>query len=374
MSNKNKLLLVAIATASTFALSACGGGGDGGGSSSPTSPSTPTGPTTPAAPQDVVPNDPYTGKTASGTLTTDISGMVVSGPTSGATVTAYLLNPDGSNGAQIGQATTDTGGNYAMTLTQKPSGMIRLVATGGTFVSEADHSTQRSASLELVAPYVTTSLNRLVITPLTHVASQRIAYMASKQGSTLANAYTTASSAVLELVTGKDLIASADRTHGGVDYLSIVPGSAQDTLNAYADGLTAIEYYGVDFDLPSQVVVRLLAQSSLTNTPSYNGADGQPINVGAWVGGNFDEAQARLLSTLGPGSAGGTYPSDNMSAIVRLIYAVPACSSGDHTAYYQRFPLVGGTDYLDLAACSLATSTWNGIKAKVATNKRNTPI
>ncbi len=117
MSTKNNLLLVAIAAASTFALSACGGGGDG--SSSPTTPSTPTGPTVPAAPQEVVPNDPYTGKTAAGTLTTDISGMVVSGPTSGASVTAYLLNPDGSNGAQIGQATTDAAGNYSMTLTEK---------------------------------------------------------------------------------------------------------------------------------------------------------------------------------------------------------------------------------------------------------------
>ncbi len=249
--------------------------------------------------------------------------------------------------------------------------MIRLVATGGTFVSEADSSTQRNVVLELVAPFVTTSLNRFVITPLTYVASQRISYMASKQGSTLANAYTTASSAVLQLVTGNDAIAAADRTHGGVDYLAIVPGSAQDTLNAYADGLTAIEYYGVDMDLPSHVVVRLLAQSSLTNSPSYTGADGQPINVGIWVGGNFDESQSRLLSTLSAGTAGGIYPSDNMSSIVRLMYGVPACSSGDHSAYYQRFPLVGSTDVLDLAACTLATNTWNAIKAKVATNKRN---
>lgn len=370
MSIKNNLLLVAIAGASAVALSACGGGGDGSSSSAAT-PSSPTGPATSPTPQEIVPNDPYTGKTATGTLTTDISGMVVSGPTSGAIVTAYLLNPDGSNGAQIGQATTDAGGNYTMTLTQKPTGMIRLLATGGSYVSEADNSTQQNSALELVAPYVTTSLNRFVITPLTYVASQRISYMASKQGSTLANAYTTASSAVLELVTGKDVIAAADRTHGGVDYLSIVPGSAQDTLNAYADGLTAIEYYGVDFDLPSHVVVRLLAQSSLTNSASYTGADGQPINVGTWTGGTFDEAQVRLLSALGPGSAGGTYPYDNMNSIVRLMYAVPACTSGDHSAYYQRFPLVGSTDILDVPACALVANSWSNIKAKVATNKRS---
>jgi len=242
------------------------------------------------------------------------------------------------------------------------------VATGGTFTSEADASTQANESLELVAPYVTTSLSSFVITPLTHAASTQLTYLAGKQGKTLASAYTTASSAVLQLVTGTDSIAAANHAHGGVDYLSIVPGSAQDTFNAYGDALTAIEYYAVAHDLPSRIATRILALSSVTGTPSANDGNGQAINVGKWVGSSFDATQAFTVAQMTPSGL----PSTDMLAIVLAMNATAACTSGDHTGFYKRFPLAAGqTDYLDTTGCAAYTSNLHAITTKISTNNRS---
>lgn len=354
--NMSTVVKLIAAASFAIAMAACGGGGGGdddGGNSNP--PPTPT-----------TANDPYTGQPAAGTPTNQISGSVVSGPTNGATVTAYVLNPDGSNGNAIGTAITDTSGAFSMSLTENPRGMIRLVATGGTFTSEADGSTQKNTSLELVAPYVTSTLTNFVVTPVTHIASQRITYLA-KGGKSLAEAYTTASSAVLQLMSGVNVIASTDRARGGINYLSIAPGSAQDALNTYADVLTAIEYYGVRHDLPSHVSVRVLSESSITGTPSQVGADGQPIIVGAWVGGTFNETQPVTVDQLSTGQ-----PANDILSLVMTMNAVKACESGDHSGYYQRYPLAPGqSDFLDPTACTAFTNNMNAIKAKVATNQRS---
>lgn len=353
---------VMAAISMTAFLAACGGGGGG---SSPASGNTGTStPTVPTA-QNAV--DPYTGQPATGTATQQISGSVVSGPTSGATVTAYVLNADGSNGSAIGATTTDASGAFSMSLTQAPTGMLRLVATGGTFTSEADSSTQKNVSLELVAPFVTSNLNTFVITPLTHYASQRISYLAN-QGKSLTEAYTTASSSALQIVNGLDVIASANRTHGGVDYLSIVPGSSQDTLNAYSDALTALEYYGVKYDLPSHTTLRVLVDTSVAGVDGVTDQSGQAVNVGQWSNGTFDETLPLTVASM----TGNISVVDGVTGIVQQMNAAAACTSGDHTGYYARFPLASGqTDYLDTATCATYTANMNAITAKVSTNNRS---
>ena len=353
--NTAKLVLAASLAA---LLAACGGGGGD---------STSVQAAAPVVPQVKLPTDPYTGKDAAGTPTAGITGSVINAATAGATVTAYLLNPDGSNGASLGTATTDANGAFSLTLSQMPTAMIRLVATGGTFTSEGDASVQKNDSLELVAPYVTTALSNFVLTPLTNAASQNLKYLAGTQGKALTEAYTTASSAVLQLVTGNNVIAGNNRAHGGVDYLAIVPGSAQDSLNAYGDAVTAIEYYGVDHDLPSRVVVRALAQSNAAGKLSTTTPDGQAINVGKWVGTAFDETAVFTLAQVSGG-----YPATDLQSIVQAMNAAKACASGDHSGYYQRYPLpTGQTDYLDAVACTTYTNKINTIKAKTATNNRN---
>ncbi|WP_342234335.1 hypothetical protein [Ralstonia sp. OTU4908] len=362
--------LIAVASFALF-LAACGGGGDGGSTASNGGSTGGTGgtggTTTPAG----TPIDPYTGQAATGTPTASVSGSVVNGPTAGATVTAYVVNSDGTNGTQLGATTTDASGAFSMTLSQAPAGMVRFVATGGTFTSEADSSQQKNVALQLVAPYVTTSLSNFVITPVTHLASTQIAYLASTGGKSLATAYTTASSAVLQLLTGNNVIASANRTHGGVDYLSIVPGTAQDTNHTYADTLTGVEYYGVAHDLPSHVALRVLMLSSVTGRPSVNDSNGQAINVGTWTGSTFDESQPYTLAQLSS-TVGGGLPANDVLALVQTMNAVTACTTGDHASYYLRYPLAQGqSDYLDTAACGAYTNNLNAVKSKVATNNRS---
>lgn len=357
---KTKFALSIVSAAALLTLAACGGGGDG--SSGATGGGVITPPTTaPTA------NDPYTGKPASGAMTNQITGSVVKGPTNGATVTAYVLNADGSNGNAIGSAITDASGAFSMGLTQAPAGMIRLVATGGTFTSEGDSSTQKLDTLELVSPYVTTTLTNFVITPVSDTASKRITYLVSKEGKSLADAYTTASSAVLQLFSGNNVIASDDRTRGGISYLSIVPGSAQDTLHTYQDVLTAIEYYGLRHDLPSRVTVRLLSTSSITGIPSQLDANGQPITVGGWVGSTFNETQPVTLADISLAQ-----PANDVLSLVMAMNAVTACDSGDHAPFYKRYPLAQGqADYLDAAACNGYKNIVDAVKAKIATNNRS---
>ncbi|MCK4118386.1 hypothetical protein ACI2UK_13785 [Ralstonia nicotianae] len=359
MTSKLSSLTFSLTTA--FAMAACGGGGD---ANSTTASSTGSTGTTSAA---QVPLDPYTGAQATGTPTASVSGSVVNGPTAGATVTAYMVNANGSNGTPLGSTTTDASGAFSMTLDQPPTGMVRFVATGGAFTSEADNSQQKNVALQLVAPYVTTSLSNFVITPVTHLASTQLTYLASTGGKSLTAAYTAASSAALQLLTGNNVIASANRSHGGVDFLGIAPGSAQDTLNTYADALTAIEYYAVQHDLPSHVAVRVLYQSSVTGVPQQVGADGQAINVGAWVGSTFDESQPVTVAQMS-----NAQPANDVLAIVLAMNAIQACTSGNHSGFYQRYPLSAGqADYLDSTGCAAYAANMNAVKTKITTNNRN---
>lgn len=363
---------VLVAASMMAFLAACGGGGGGGnsstsgsGTSSGTDTSTGNG-STGTGSTTVNATDPYTQQPATGTATQQVTGTVTSGLTPGATVTAYALNTDGTNGNALGSAVTDANGAFSMTLTQAPSGMVRFVATGGTFASEADSSTQKNTTLELVTPYVTSTLSNFVITPLTYYASQRISYLVST-GQTLLTAYATASSAALQLVTGNEAIASSNRTHGGVDYLAIQPGSSQDTLNAYSDALTAIEYYGVKFDLPSHTVVRILVTTALPGMNGVNDKNGQAVNVGQWSNGIFDESLPLTVATM----TGGFSVQDGIAGITQQMNAVQACTSGDHSTYYQKFPLASGqSDYLDTATCATYSNNMAAIKAKITTNNR----
>jgi hypothetical protein len=362
-----RLALSTTAFAAILALAACGGGGDGTTTSSSTGGgTTSSGGSGDTGTQQVNNNpiDPYTGAPAAGTLTTQISGEVVSGPTTGATVTAYVLNSDGSNGNAIGSAVTDANGDYAMTLRQQPTGMIRLVATDGTFTSEADNSTQKNVSMELVAPYVTTTLDSFVITPLTHYASQRIRYLIT-QGNTLAQAYTTASSAALSVLTQADAI-DGGVSHAGVDYLSIVPGSSQDTLNAYSDALKALEYFDVEFDLPSHTGLRILIATTLAGKDGVTDQNGNLVDVGAWANGVWTDDTPPTVTTM----TGGTSVQDDVYNIVVWMNEAQACASGSTAALYARFP--GLTTIFPTLSCTTVESNINAIKNLIPSNNRTT--
>jgi hypothetical protein len=350
-------------------LAACGGGGSGN-TGTPTSPGT-SGSTAANAP---VALDPYTNQAAPGTPNTSVTGEVFnSGPTAGAVITAYLMNADGTNGMVIGSTTTGAGGAFSLTLTQAPSASanyVRLVATGGTFTSTADGTTQTNGVLELVTPYITTAFNNFIITPLTYLASQRLINAVPSNG-TLEKAYTAGASMVVSLIGDPDNILPNNTTHAGVDYLALVPGSPADTFNAYADALNAIEVYGVDFDLPSAAVEHVFTKSELTGNPSYMMPDGTSINVGQWQGGTFNPQATYTLATMQPTG----YPYGSMHQYIMWEYANTDCRSGNDAAFYARFPIASGEPAtLNTGTCAAFESYVSALNAKVATNHRSASL
>ncbi|CAB3754599.1 hypothetical protein [Paraburkholderia humisilvae] len=372
-----KLLLASLVVCAT--LAACGGGG--GGSANPAgaaAPASGASGTNPAGGASTTPTNPFNNQQAPGASTTTVTGEVFnSGATVGATVAAYLVNADGSNGTIIGTATTGTDGTFSMTLNQSPyetASYVRLVATGGTYTSTSDNTTQTNSSLELVTPYITTAFNNFVITPLTHVASQRTTQVASTGGS-LANAYTSGAGMALSLIGMSDPILSQDTGTPGVDYLALVPGSVGDTLNAYADALNAIEAYGVQHDLPSSVVEQVLSQSQLTGNASTTLPNGMAINIGQWQSGTFDTSASFTLATLEAANANEP-PFAEMHQFMLWEYGVTDCASGNFTPYFTRFPLAAGEPniFTSGGACTSYGTFVSNIDAKVATNQRSIPL
>lgn len=399
--NMNKTLIAVLVS---IALTGCGGGGGADTSApvasnpAPVVPAAPTAPTNPPAPAPVpapAPSptaptnatDPYTGQPASGTPTTMVSGTVVSDVTVGATVTAYDVQADGSNGALLGTSSaTGADGKFVMQFANAPVGMVRFVATGGSFRSEADATTQANTVTELVAPYVTSDLNSFVITPATHIASRVLSYKA-KAGSALVSAYASGMSTLLSL-TGQNVILSGD-ARVGVNMLKTVPGSAGDTLGTYQDLLTAIEWYGVRYDLPSSAVVRVLASYAENSFP-LAGVDGKgaAINVGKWVNGKFDEAVPFTFDevtalrnsdgTLAYAPNGIILHEDAKgyigTSLIQYFYRAAACTNeAAKPALLQRYPTDAGLfadASLKTGVCDSNIKFLADLKARIATNQR----
>jgi len=138
------------------------------------------------------------GKTSGPALT----GKVIAGPLNGGTVTAYSMQGDGSNGASLGAATTAADGSFNLTLEPAPAGGVRLVASGGSYASEANLSSVISgAALSAVLPSVPAAgASGLVVTPLTTFADHNtMALLAATPATSLASAATTAEAAVSKI-------------------------------------------------------------------------------------------------------------------------------------------------------------------------------
>ena len=109
-----------------------------------------------------------------------VSGTVVKGPVSGAAVTAYAVS-GGTMGAQVGGGTTDSMGNFSISVGDYSGPMI-LQASGGTYTDEARGTTMSmqagdvmACAIPSVAAGATTTGIR--ITPITSMADARVRHM-----------------------------------------------------------------------------------------------------------------------------------------------------------------------------------------------------
>ena len=117
-----------------------------------------------------------------------ITGAAVKGPVSGATVTAYAIS-NGMMGAQIGNGTTDTQGNFTVS-TGAYSGPVMLRMTGGTYTDEAtgvSMTMQAGDMMTSVMPQAIAGavMSGVQITPVTSMAQMRAQSMSG--GMTPAN-------------------------------------------------------------------------------------------------------------------------------------------------------------------------------------------
>ena len=108
----------------------------------------------------------------SGTTGTNgmISGTAVKGPINGGTVTVFAVT-DGSMGMQLASGTTDSQGNYIISIGDY-AGPVMLQMSGGTYVDEATGATVSMAPGDVMTAVMTTlpsgaAVTGIQITPLT---------------------------------------------------------------------------------------------------------------------------------------------------------------------------------------------------------------
>jgi hypothetical protein len=131
-----------------------------------------------------------------------LSGIAVQGPMAASTVIAYAVDPTtAANLSVLGRATTDMSGNFTVKVPQHQR-PVRLVATGGSFVSEADGSTVRSSGrLAVLLPSAITDTSGISINPLTTFINA-LTWTKVRAGQTTFSAALSSATANIELYYG----------------------------------------------------------------------------------------------------------------------------------------------------------------------------
>lgn len=264
------LALTALATA--LLLAGCGGGGiDGTGSA-----------TTPSA---------------QGTM----SGNVVKGPVSGATVQAFAVS-GGVMGAQLSSAVTDASGAFAMPMGSY-AGPVMLQISGGSYTDEATGVPMTIAPGDVMTAVLPTvaagaAINGVAVTPLTAMAQAMAQHMSG--GLTDSN-IAAANAAVGNYFMVHDILHTQPIN-------PLVPGSAAgatpDMIN-YGMALAAMSQYakGAGMSSSSGFVTAMM------NDASDGVIDGKASGTQVTMGGGM---AARGTTTTGGGMMGAGVTGSSM--------------------------------------------------------------
>jgi hypothetical protein len=176
-----------------------------------------------------------------------VSGTVVKGPVSGASVTAYAVT-NGTMGAQVGGGMTDSMGNFTISIGDY-SGPLMLQASGGTYTDEATGTTMTMAAGDVMASVVPSvsagaTTSGIQVTPLTSMAHSRVHHMAG--GITPAN-ITAANSAIGTYFSVSDIVHTAPMNPMVAGSGS---GASQDAKN-YGMTIAAMSQYAQSIGMPN---------------------------------------------------------------------------------------------------------------------------
>jgi len=167
-----------------------------------------------------------------------LSGVVQLARVSGATISVFEMLSDGNKGSLLASTTTDSNGEYTVSLGTY-SGSVIVESNGGTYNDEATGTTKTATTLSAIAGSSTAS--NAPITPMSHLVKERTIALLATSTLTLSEAKAQAVSEVAGLfgVSAEDL--------------SVTPTSATalSSLNTRATraalGLAAFSYLLKDF-------------------------------------------------------------------------------------------------------------------------------
>lgn len=129
-----------------------------------------------------------TSKTGSGDATIAagpvIAGTVSKGRLNGAAVKAYAVAANGTNGTLLSSGLTDGSGNFSIALPAPQTGPVRVVASGGSYKSEASGTTVTGTSdVSSLVDSVPANVTGVAVTPLSTFVSSLTVHRLSGGGS-----------------------------------------------------------------------------------------------------------------------------------------------------------------------------------------------
>lgn len=241
-----------------------------------------------------------------------LSGVVSAGPLNGATVTAYVLNANGSQGSQLASTTTDASGNYALSLGAQTSPVL-LVATGGSYTEESSGSTvtMGSAQIRTVLPS-TTNKQQVAVTPVTEIATQNaISSVSSNSSTSLAAVINSANSKVATAMGLSDITSPPANPNLAASSASSAQAAQYAVVLASISKMASVATTSAGSQVNSLDIMQALATTFTYNgnfNPTLPGstavpvpnANGSSLNLGTVlnaVGGSTDFATAMNSAT-----------------------------------------------------------------------------
>jgi hypothetical protein len=226
-----------------------------------------------------------------------VTGTVVKGPVSGATVAAYAVT-NGTMGTQVGGGTTDSMGNFSISIGSY-AGPMMLQASGGTYTDEAMGTSMTMQSGDVMACSIPSAAagatnTGIQMTPVTTMAHSRVHHMTG--GITDAN-IVAANAAMGAYFSVSDILHTMpmDPTVTGSG-----TGATQDAKN-YGMAIAAMSQYAKTIVMPnSSGMVTAMANDASDGVMDGKMA-GSPIAMGGgMMGGSMMQSTA---GTTGLGAA-----------------------------------------------------------------------
>jgi hypothetical protein len=277
-----------LTTVAALLLAGCGGGGSGSSGSSGVSSGVSSGggidATTPSA------------------QGTSMSGNVVKGPVSGATVQAFAVS-GGVMGAPISSTTTDVNGAFTMPMGNY-AGPVMLQMNGGTYTDEATGSPMAMGPGDMmtaVLPTIAagTTVSGVAVTPLTAMAQAMAQRMPG--GLTDAN-IAAANTAVGNYFMVHDIVHTQPIN-------PLVPGSATgatpDMMN-YGMTLAAMSQYAKGAGMTSSSGFVTAMMNDASDGVIDGKASGAAVTMGGMSGGGMGGTSATGGGMMGTGTGTGT--------------------------------------------------------------------